>query len=62
MRRFSVRMKSLWLTTSAVMLFGFGGSCIPDNLWADIWGGSIITGVVEAVRNTILVGANLQTP
>lgn len=44
------------------LLLSVGGSCVPDNLWADIWGYSLIQGVTEAVRNTVLVGAGLQTP
>ena len=62
MKRFSRGMKVLWLAASSVLVFGFGGSCVPDNLWADILGVSLITGGVEAVRNTLLVAANLQTP
>ena len=48
--------------TLAAMLLGFSGGCVQDNLWADLWSYSIITGVVEAARNTVLVAANLQTP
>jgi hypothetical protein len=54
-------MKALYLATSGALLVG-SGSCVPDNLWADIWGTSIITGFVEAARNTLLVTAGLQTP
>ncbi len=38
------------------------GGCIPENLWADILGATIIDGTIAAVRNTVLVGAGLETP
>ena len=62
MKRLARKAKAVWLAAASVMVFGWGGSCVPDNLWADILGNSIITGGVEAVRNTLLVAANLQTP
>lgn len=56
------RVKGLCLAGSTLVIFGFGGSCLPDNLWADVLGYSIIQGTAEAIRNTLLVAANLQTP
>lgn len=53
----------IWLyAVSTSVVLGLGGACVPDNLWADIWGYSIIQGVIEGLRNTALVGAGLQTP
>ncbi len=62
MSRFRRIFKMASLVLTGVVLLGASGSCVPDNLWADLWGISIITGAVEGVRNTLLVNAGLQTP
>ena len=62
MKNFFRRVRSICLTASTMGMLALSGSCVPDNLWADILGTSIIQGAAEAVRNTILVGAGLQTP
>lgn len=49
-----------------LLTFGSGflaaGGCLPDNLWANLLGGSIITGTVEALRNTVLDAMGLSLP
>ena len=62
MRRLSRRMKAMWFTAGTVVMLSGTGSCLPDNLWADVLGYSIITGLIEAARNTALVAVNMQTP
>jgi len=62
MRRFLPFVTWIKRMALAVMLLGFSGGCVQDNLWSDLWSYSIITGLVEAARNTALVAANLQTP
>lgn len=49
------------LAVSGALLYVSGG-CVPENLWADILGATIIDGTIAAFRNTILVGAGLETP
>ena len=61
MRRISRWMKALYATSFGAVLFA-SGSCVPDNLWANIWGTTIIDGLVAAVRDTVLVATGLQTP
>lgn len=56
--RIVLKLVALLSLGSSVM----AGGCITENLWADILANSIITGGVEALRNTLLVAANLQTP
>lgn len=60
-------MRAIWRWTkltsySLTGILFVGGSCLPDNLWADILGLTIIDGVVGGLRNTVLVGLGLQTP
>jgi len=62
MQRISRLVKMMYLAVSGTLVLGTSGSCVPDNLWANILGDSIITGTVEAIRNTVLVALNLQTP
>lgn len=40
----------------------FAGSCAPDNLWAEIWGYTLVDGTTAAVRNTVLNAVGLQLP
>lgn len=60
-------MRTIWRWTKVAsfsltgILFA-GGGCLPDNLWADILGLTIVDGVVGGLRNTVLVGLGLQTP
>lgn len=54
-----------WLKLASLSLTGClfaSGSCLPDNLWADILGVTLVDGVVAALRNSVLVGLGLQTP
>ena len=62
MRTVSHLAKVLYLVVSGIVATAASASCVPDNLWANIWGTTIIDGTVTAVRNTLLTALNLQTP
>lgn len=51
--------KTLTLVGSPVMLFGFGGGCLPDNILADT-AGEIVNGLIIAGVNLILGGSGIQ--
>lgn len=52
-------MRSLNRVSKFLMVVGgsavlFSGSCVPDNLWAGIWGATIIDGTVGYLRDLVL--------
>jgi hypothetical protein len=58
--RKSVRFwKMLSLVGSQLLLAGFGGTCLPDNIFADT-GGQIVNGLILSGLNMILAASGLQ--
>lgn len=51
--------KKLSLVGSQVLLVGFSGACLPDNILADT-AGEIVNGVIIGGMNMILAGSGFQ--
>ena len=51
--------KTLSLVGSQVFLVGFGGACLPDNIFTDT-AGEIVNGLIIAGVNLILGGSGVQ--
>lgn len=58
MRRSVRSWKMLSLVGSQVLLAGFGGTCIPDNLFAET-AGQIVSGLIISGVNMILAGGGI---
>ena len=59
MRKTAKFWKTLSLIGSQVVLFGFGGACLPDNIFTDT-AGEIVNGLIIAGVNLILGGSGIQ--
>ena len=51
--------KTMMLVGAQAMLFGTGGSCLPDNLFANT-AGEIVNGLIIAGFNMLTNGSGLQ--
>ncbi len=51
--------KAMCLIASGATLFVASGSCITDNLWANIFSGSIVTATADAIWAATLAAAGL---